>query len=469
MSYIVNHKGKNSDCYVVQYDLEMVIGRGLKKEEKTRIFLKKERKRSLRISLIPSLEIKRSSLELGYVILTKRGCVIHCVHYVFKNEFKIDNNRSASLTLHDLTLLFIQRLYETHSDGVIESFAKHFKFETDEVDILFHDKFCVNVYKQSVDVPIGGLNKLNQVVQVINCELDTVGDDENDINKVYNKLLDEGYEKKLLDLAFSYFREQNQPQMVKMRSIKKSASISAPQTSQVPFHSPPSHAIFPSGHSGSNHSPSTSIDSISTSPTPSNFSPSPSRSTGSASRRKRKRKNNKTGDAPGDVPVNKYVRCLGHIWFTGVKFRKTELYSTVSKLSSSGPTKYANNILRNCWYKAKKFDVSDWNGDQGIKDYGVNKLGVSWAMLCTKGGAQTTFEEEKKKYMEDHPNEEPPKPNRDIIGSDYLKGTFNAWLTKEIAGQLMTPELIMHLTEVFKESNNSNTNNSNTNNSNNNS
>ena len=58
----------------------------LTKNEKKRIFLKKERKKSLKILLSPSLEIRTSSLELGYVTLTNTGFVIHCVQFAFKNE-----------------------------------------------------------------------------------------------------------------------------------------------------------------------------------------------------------------------------------------------------------------------------------------------------------------------------------------------------------------------------------------------
>ena len=75
ISYYLYHR-HSDDRIVIQYDLEMIVkhknNTKLTKKEKKRIFLKKERKKSLKILLIPSLGITSSSLELGFITLNKK-------------------------------------------------------------------------------------------------------------------------------------------------------------------------------------------------------------------------------------------------------------------------------------------------------------------------------------------------------------------------------------------------------------
>ena len=208
LSYCLYNKNDNN-CIVIEYDLEMIIKNkknniNLTQKERKWIYKKKERKKSLKRLLCPSLQISQSLLELGYVTLTRTGCIIHCIHFTFKNEINeiindINSDEHKIDDKYNNSLIFCKKLYVLYNDEIIESFSKQFGFKKNEIKIKFHNKYYLNIFNKNDN---SSINNIINLIKKIDSNLNT-NDDENNKNKIlYSKLINDGYDKETIMLAY---------------------------------------------------------------------------------------------------------------------------------------------------------------------------------------------------------------------------------------------------------------------------
>eukprot|EP01084_Bolivina_argentea_P299795 516812_1 len=228
LSYFVQNK--NSDCYVSQYDLQLIKTREntLTNDEIKLISHKKERKAALRKLLCSALNVEQTNIELGYVKTTNNGFILHVIHYTIKTELdsldSIVNKTSVTDTESEkyekLVESFTKMLYEVKKQEVNASFNKHFGFDDSTFIVQYFTKFG---YGNLLQMNENNTRQLNIEEQTYNEDsISEKYDKINDLmtkiktglrqnkngNEIENSLINV-YDKQTIDNAFMMFQVTN--------------------------------------------------------------------------------------------------------------------------------------------------------------------------------------------------------------------------------------------------------------------
>jgi len=177
-----------------QFDIEIST---LTKDQKAKIRQKRECKASFRKWLCQEMAFRVNTIEIGYVTLTPKGCIIHIVHYTFESEAKafhdaqikklptiptddicgnielqdIEESEQVALKFNSTTTntitttetdggrwnvgikefektakSFFKDLYKRNRDRVECAFASHFDFKEERVNVFFHKRYPYSPY-----------------------------------------------------------------------------------------------------------------------------------------------------------------------------------------------------------------------------------------------------------------------------------------------------------------------------------
>eukprot|EP01083_Nonionella_stella_P234101 824244_1 len=213
MSYILQRLA--SDCYVVQYKLEMrKKEKGVLTSDETNLILKrKECKKKWRQLVAAALNIQETAIEFGFVSLTNKGVTVNMIHYVFKTD--LENNQQIKE--------FISGLYgdKKKKKGVNHAFSTHFGF-TVKVSIDFvgqqvDEELMETEHALATEIELAekdGLSNAGENAVNLLTKMDELYT-QSKLNKherkrkaIQRKLIREGYEQSVVESAidtYSYF------------------------------------------------------------------------------------------------------------------------------------------------------------------------------------------------------------------------------------------------------------------------